>query len=147
MLQGLLMFLIALPFILLNDTQAQVNYVLLALGVLVFALGFTFESVGDAQLKAFLGDPANRGKIMGSGLWRYTRHPNYFGEATLWWGIFLIALSGGVTPFAVIGPVTITLLLLFVSGVPLLEKSMKDKPGYAEYAAKTSIFVPWFPKK
>jgi len=147
MLQGLLMFLIALPFILLKDTQVQVNYVLLALGVLVFALGFTFESVGDAQLKAFLGDPANRGKIMGSGLWRYTRHPNYFGEATLWWGIFLIALSGGVTPFAVIGPVTITLLLLFVSGVPLLEKSMKDKPGYAEYAAKTSIFVPWFPKK
>jgi len=105
------------------------------------------ESVGDAQLKAFLRDPENRGKIMSTGLWRYTRHPNYFGEATLWWGIFLIALSGGVTPFAVVGPVTITLLLLFVSGVPLLEKSMKDKPGYAEYAAKTSIFVPWFPKK
>ncbi len=114
MLQGLLMFLIALPFILLKDTQAQVNYLLFAIGVLVFAIGFAFESVG---------------------------------EATLWWGIFLIALSGGVTPFAVIGPVTITLLLLFVSGVPLLEKSMKDKPGYAEYAAKTSIFVPWFPKK
>jgi steroid 5-alpha reductase family enzyme len=84
---------------------------------------------------------------MSTGLWRSTRHPNYFGEATLWWGIFLIALSGGVTPLAAIGPVTITLLLLFVSGVPLLEKSMKDKPGYAEYANKTSIFVPWFPKK
>jgi len=147
MLQGLLMFLIALPFILLKDGQAQVNYVLFVIGVLVFAVGFTFESVGDAQLKAFLSDPDNRGKIMDGGLWHYTRHPNYFGEATLWWGIFLIALSGGVTPFAVIGPVTITLLLLFVSGVPLLEKSMKDKPGYAEYAAKTSIFVPWFPKK
>jgi len=147
MLQGGLMFLIALPFILLESAQAQVNYLLFALGVLVFAFGFLFESVGDAQLKAFLGDPANRGKIMTRGLWRYTRHPNYFGEATLWWGIFLIALGGGVTPFAVIGPVTITLLLLFVSGVPLLEKSMKDKPGYAEYAAKTSIFVPWFPKK
>lgn len=146
MLQGGLMFLIALPFILLESAQAQVNYLLFALGVLVFAFGFLFESVGDAQLKAFLGDPANRGKIMTRGLWRYTRHPNYFGEATLWWGIFLIALGGGVTPFAVIGPVTITLLLLFVSGVPLLEKSMKDKPGYAEYAAKTSIFVPWFPK-
>ena len=140
------MFLIALPFILLESAQAQVNYLLFALGVLVFAFGFLFESVGDAQLKAFLGDPANRGTIMTRGLWRYTRHPNYFGEATLWWGIFLIALGGGVTPFAVIGPVTITLLLLFVSGVPLLEKSMKDKPGYAEYAAKTSIFVPWFPK-
>lgn len=147
MLQGVLMFLIALPFILLEGTTEPVNPLLFALGILVFATGFAFESIGDAQLKDFLGDAANRGKIMTRGLWRYTRHPNYFGEATLWWGIFLLALSGGVTPFAVIGPVTITLLLLFVSGVPLLEKSMKDRPGYAEYAQKTSIFVPWFPKR
>ncbi|MDP3448199.1 MAG: DUF1295 domain-containing protein [Eubacteriales bacterium] len=147
MLQGVLMFFIALPFILLEGGQAQVNYLLFALGILVFALGFAFESVGDAQLKNFLSDPANRGKIMNGGLWRFTRHPNYFGEAMLWWGIFMIALGGGAPLYAVIGPVTITLLLLFVSGVPLLEKSMKDKPGYAEYAAKTSIFFPWFPKK
>lgn len=147
MLQGALMFLIALPFILLEGAAKPVNAVLYVIGLFVFATGFAFESIGDAQLKAFLKQPENRGKIMSTGLWRYTRHPNYFGEATLWWGIFLIALSGGVTPFALIGPVTITLLLLFVSGVPLLEKSMKDKPGYAEYAAKTSIFVPWFPKK
>ncbi len=147
MLQGALMFLIALPFILLEGAAKPVNVVLYVIGLAVFATGFLFESIGDAQLKAFLRDPENRGKIMSTGLWRYTRHPNYFGEATLWWGIFLIALSGGVTPFAVVGPVIITLLLLFVSGVPLLEKSMKDKPGYAEYAAKTSIFVPWFPKK
>lgn len=147
MLQGALMFLIALPFILLEQESQAVNIPLFLLGLIVFATGFAFESVGDAQLKAFLGKPENKGKIMTSGLWRYTRHPNYFGEATLWWGIFFLALSGGVTPFAVIGPVTITLLLLFVSGVPLLERSMKDKPGYAQYAEMTSIFIPWFPKK
>ena len=147
MLQGALMFLIALPFILLEQEAKAVNTPLFVLGLIVFATGFAFESIGDAQLKAFLKKTENRGKIMTSGLWRYTRHPNYFGEATLWWGIFLLALSGGVTPFAVIGPVTITLLLLFVSGVPLLERSMKDKPGYAQYAEMTSIFIPWFPKK
>lgn len=146
MLQGALMFLIALPFILLEQEAQPVNPLLFALGLIVYVTGFAFESIGDAQLKAFLQNPENRGKIMTSGLWRYTRHPNYFGEAMLWWGIFLLALSGGVTPFAVIGPVTITLLLLFVSGVPLLERSMKDKPGYAQYAEMTSIFIPWFPK-
>ena len=147
MLQGLLMFLIALPYILQGGTSGGVQIALYVVGLTVFAIGFTFESVGDAQLKAFLRDPANKGKIMTGGLWRYTRHPNYFGEATIWWGIFLIALSGGVSPLAVIGPITITVLLLFVSGVPLLERDMKNRPGYAEYAAKTSIFVPWFPKK
>ena len=147
MLQGLLMFLIALPYILQGGTSGGVQIALYVIGLTVFAIGFTFESVGDAQLKAFLRDPANKGKIMTGGLWRYTRHPNYFGEATIWWGIFLIALSGGVSPLAVIGPITITVLLLFVSGVPLLERDMKNRPGYAEYAAKTSIFVPWFPRK
>lgn len=147
MLQGLLMFLIAMPFILSGSTPARVNGILFGLGLLVFLIGFTFESVGDAQLKAFIRNPLNKGKIMTNGLWRYTRHPNYFGEATLWWGIFLIALSGGVTPLAVIGPITITVLLLFVSGVPLLERDMKNRPGFADYASKTSIFVPWFPKK
>ena len=143
MLQGFLMFMIALPYILEGNASAPVNAVLYGAGLLVFA----FEAVGDAQLKSFLRDPANKGKIMTSGLWRYTRHPNYFGEATIWWGIFLLALSGGVTPFAVLGPITITMLLLFVSGVPLLERDMKNRPGYAEYAEKTSIFIPWFPKK
>ena len=147
MLQGLLMFLIALPYILQGGTSGGVQIALYVIGLIVFAIGFTFESVGDAQLKAFLRDPANKGKIMTGGLWRYTRHPNYFGEATIWWGIFLIALSGGVSPLAVIGPITITVLLLFVSGVPLLEKSMKNRPGFAEYARQTSIFFPWFPKK
>lgn len=147
MLQGLFMFMIALPFILEGGDSARVNVVLFGLGLLIFMTGFAFESVGDAQLKAFIRDPANKGKIMTNGLWRYTRHPNYFGEATLWWGIFLIARSGGVSPAAILGPVTITMLLLFVSGVPLLERDMKNREGYPEYAQKTSIFFPWFPKK
>lgn len=147
MLQGLLMFLIAMSYVLQDGARERVIPIVYALGMLVFAIGFFFESVGDAQLKAFIKNPLNKGKIMTEGLWRYTRHPNYFGEATMWWGIFLIALSGGVSPLAIISPITITVLLLFVSGVPLLEKDMKNRPGYAEYAKKTSIFLPWFPKK
>jgi steroid 5-alpha reductase family enzyme len=147
MLQGVLMYLIALPFILGVPGPGATNPWLYALGLTVFAVGFFFEATGDYQLAAFLRDPSHRGQLMTGGLWRYTRHPNYFGEATLWWGIFLIAVSGGVTPLAVISPITITLLLLFVSGVPPLEKSMKNREGYAEYAKHTSIFFPWFPGK
>ena len=84
---------------------------------------------------------------MMTGLWKYTRHPNYFGEATMWWGIFILAISSGASILSIISPLTITLLLVFVSGVPMLEKSMKKKPGYSEYARKTSIFLPWFQKK
>lgn len=147
MLQGLLMLVIALPVILKPVTPTETVWVLYGLGLLVFATGFAFEVVGDSQLAAFLKASENRGKLMTAGLWRYTRHPNYFGEATLWWGIFLVALSGGVSWFALASPVTITCLLLFVSGVPLLEKSMQGRPGYAQYARETSIFIPWFPRK
>jgi steroid 5-alpha reductase family enzyme len=147
MQQGVFMYLIALPFILECGVGSTMNPALYGVGVLVFAVGFAFEAVGDAQLRAFVRDPANKGKIMTAGLWKYTRHPNYFGEATLWWGIFIIAMSCGVNPVAVVSPITITLLLLFVSGVPLLEKTMKNRNGYAEYAQKTSLFFPWFPKK
>ena len=145
MLQGLLMFVIGLPFIL--EEGAPVHSALVGLGILVFAAGFLFEAVGDWQLREFRRAPENQGKVMDRGLWRYTRHPNYFGEALLWWGVFLTALGGGVSPVAVLSPITITLLLRFVSGVPLLEKAMKDRPGYGEYAEKTGVFFPWFPGK
>ena len=147
MLQGVFMFVISLPVILLTGAQPLRHAWLYGLGLLVFAAGFFFESVGDAQLARFLRNPANKGKIMASGLWRITRHPNYFGESVMWWGIFLIAISGGASLVTILSPMTITLLLLFVSGVPLLERAMKNRPGYAEYAAQTSIFFPWFPKK
>lgn len=152
MTQGALMYIISLSAILTAEQadkapEIAVDMLLLYIGVGVWLLGFFFEAVGDFQLKVFIGTPQNKGKIMNQGLWKFTRHPNYFGEATMWWGIFLIALSGGTSFYAIASPITITLLLLFVSGIPLLEKSMQDRPGYKEYATKTSIFIPWFPKR
>lgn len=147
MLQGVFMYLISLLVILSINSAFSVKPALYALGLAVFGTGFAFEALGDAQLRRFIADPSHKGQLMTGGLWRYTRHPNYFGEATMWWGVFLLAISADVSPLAVISPVTITLLLLFVSGVPMLEKSMKDRAGYADYARKTSIFIPWFPKK
>ena len=146
-LQGVLMFVVSLP-VQLGQAGDEPELGWLAwLGVAVWAVGIFFEAVGDAQLARFKGDPANAGKVMNRGLWRYTRHPNYFGEVAQWWGIWLIALSAPSGWVAVISPLTITILLLFVSGVPMLEKKMAEKPGWAEYAAKTSVFVPLPPKK
>ena len=147
MLQGAFMFLIALPLVLKPEGYVPVQPAVLILGLVVFALGFAFEVIGDRQLTHFKQNPANKGRVMAEGLWRYTRHPNYFGEALLWWGVSLVSLSGGASLLALASPVTITLLLLFVSGVPILEKAMKDRPGYAAYAARTSIFFPWFPRR
>ena len=147
MLQGLFMYIISLSISLPKEAGMNYQSTLLVVGFLVWIIGFFFEAMGDYQLKVFISDKGNRGKIMDRGLWRYTRHPNYFGEATMWWGIFLLALSGGSGWLAIISSITITFLLLFVSGVPLLEKAMADRPGYKEYADRTSVFVPWFPKK
>lgn len=116
-------------------------------GIAIWLIGFFFETVGDLQLKRFLADPKNKGKLMTRGLWKYTRHPNYFGEATMWWGIFLIALA---TPYGWVGvltPVVITYLLLFISGVPLTEKAFEGKPGWNAYKKRTSKFLPLPPKK
>jgi steroid 5-alpha reductase family enzyme len=106
-----------------------------------------FESVGDWQLARFKADPENRGKVMDRGLWRYTRHPNYFGDALVWWGLFLIAAGPGTGWFTVVSPIIMTVLLVRVSGVALLERSqVRKKPGYRDYIARTSAFVPWFPR-
>ncbi len=118
------------------------------LGVVVWLFGSTFEAVGDWQLVQFKADPANKGKVMCSGLWRYTRHPNYFGDAALWWGYFLIALSvpnGWLTIFA---PILMTYMLMRVSGVALLEENLKKtKPEYVDYVASTNAFFPGIPKE
>ena len=147
MLQGLLMLVIGYPIILVNANPQPGLGLLDYLGLIVWLIGFYFESVGDRQLADFKKDPANKGHVIKSGLWRYTRHPNYFGEATMWWGIFLIALSVPSGWTAVISPLTITLLLLYVSGVPLLERKYKDNKEFQEYARVTNKFFPWFPKK
>ena len=117
------------------------------LGSLVWVVGFTFEAVADWQLARFKADPANRGKVMNQGLWRYSRHPNYFGESLIWWGLFLIALATPHGWWALISPLVITFLLLKVSGVTLLEKDIVERrPEYREYLETTSAFIPWFPK-
>jgi steroid 5-alpha reductase family enzyme len=144
MLQGFLMLIVAYPVILVNNTaQARLNF-LDILGLLVWLTGFFFESVGDYQLFKFKKNRSNQGKIMTSGLWKYTRHPNYFGEATIWWGIFLIALSAPYGLTAIISPVLMVFLLLKVSGAPMLEKKYKGNIEFMEYARKTSSFIPWF---
>jgi steroid 5-alpha reductase family enzyme len=109
--------------------------------VALWLFGLAFESVGDAQLARFKADPANKGKIMDRGLWRYTRHPNYFGELVVWWGIYLVALGAGAW-WALPSPLLMTVLLTRVSGKDHLERSMSERPGYREYVARTSGFVP-----
>jgi steroid 5-alpha reductase family enzyme len=103
--------------------------------------------VGDSQLASFIRNKKNKGKLMTTGLWAYTRHPNYFGEATLWWGIALMAFAGTSNPFVFVGPLTIGFLLIFVSGVPLLEKKYQGRKDWEKYAKKTSAFIPFPPKK
>ena len=140
-LQGLLLYAIALPVLLVNkNLGAGLGWLDLA-GFLIWLLGFFFEAVGDRQLSQFVKDPSKEG-MMNEGLWRYTRHPNYFGEVTQWWGIFLIALSLPNSWFAVIGPLTITVLVVFVSGIPPVEEKMKEREGFEEYAKKTNKFFP-----
>jgi steroid 5-alpha reductase family enzyme len=117
-------------------------------GVALWLVGFLFEAVGDAQLARFKRDPAHRGQVMDRGLWRFTRHPNYFGDATLWWGYWLIAASAPDARWSAVGPLVMTLLLVKVSGVALLERGLAaSKPGYADYVARTSAFFPWPPRR
>jgi steroid 5-alpha reductase family enzyme len=116
-------------------------------GFLLWLVGFFFEAVADHQLAAFKANPANRGRVMSRGLWRYTRHPNYFGECLMWWGIYFITLATPSSLWAIISPLTITFLLLRVSGVTLLERTIVEtRPEYREYQERTSAFIPWFPK-
>ena len=147
MLQGLLMLIVSLPITVIFSSPARPLGALEVIGAVVFAAGFVFEVVGDRQLAAHIRNPANKGRLMTRGLWSTTRHPNYFGEATLWWGIGLIALPSANGRIALLGPLTITLLLVFVSGVPLLERKYAGRPDWEAYKARTSMFVPWFPKK
>lgn len=147
-LQGTLMWIVSLPVQLGQVRETPDLGVLAALGVLVWLVGVVFETVGDAQLARFKADPANAGTVMDRGLWRYTRHPNYFGDACVWWGIALVAAETGIGAIGIIGAVVMTVLLRRVSGVTLLEKSLvKRRAGYEEYVARTSPFVPRPPRK
>lgn len=148
LLQGVLMWLISLP---LQAAQIPVQpdhlTALDFAGALVWLIGFLFETIGDVQLRQFKSDPANKGKLMDRGLWALTRHPNYFGDALLWWGFYLVACAAGAW-WTIFSPALMTFLLLKVSGVAMLERSLtKTKPEYAAYARRTNAFLPWFPKR
>lgn len=146
LLQGFLLWIISIPLLAAQYPQLPDHLTFLDyLGAFLWLIGFFFESTGDYQLARFKADPANKGKVMDKGVWRYTRHPNYFGDSAQWWGYYLIALAVGGW-WSLFSPVLMTLLLLRVSGVALLEKTLETKPGYKEYIEKTSPFIPWFPK-
>ena len=148
-LQGALLLVVSLPVQAagVGETPASLG-VLDWLGAAVWTVGFAFEAVGDVQLDRFRGDPANRDKVMDHGLWRYTRHPNYFGDAVVWWGIGLVGLATPWGWWALAGPVLMTFLLVRVSGVAMLEKTIGERrPGYAEYVRRTSAFLPLPPRK
>lgn len=118
------------------------------IGTLIFAIGFLFESIADQQLAGFKSNPLNKGKVMDKGLWHYSRHPNYFGECLIWWGLFTITLSVPNGWWTIISPVIITTVLLKMTGIPLTEKNLaKSRPGYAAYVGRTRSFIPWFPKE
>ncbi len=143
MLQGIFMLIIAFPVYYVNSASAVNISLSDYLGLVVFLIGFIFEAVGDHQLKVFKKDPENKGKLMTRGLWSITRHPNYFGESLIWWGIAFFALNypGGWETF--LSPVVLTLLLRFVSGVPMLEQKYKGRPDWEEYKKRTAAFVPF----
>jgi len=147
LLQGAILLMIAYPIPLVDHSTEQGATLLDLAGIAVWLIGFVFETVGDQQLLRFKRDPAGKGRIITTGLWRFTRHPNYFGEAAMWWGLFLIALSVKNGWTAVISPAVITFMLLRVSGVTMLEKKYAGNREFEDYARKTSAFIPWFPKK
>lgn len=145
-LQGVLMWIVSTPVQFGMDGSLDLG-LLDALGAAFWVIGLGFEAVGDYQLARFKADPANAGKVMNRGLWRYTRHPNYFGDFMVWWGLYLIAVAGGAW-WTFFGPLVMTVLLMRVSGAGLLEKTIVDRrPGYAEYIETTNAFFPGPPRK
>ncbi len=149
LLQGVLMWVVSLPVQLsAGVAEPDALGILAAMGAVLWLVGLLFEGVGDAQLARFKADPASKGQVMDQGLWRYTRHPNYFGDFCVWWGIFLIAAEAPGARWGIVGPIVMSTLLLRVSGVAMLEKTIgKRRPGYADYIARTSAFFPRPPKQ
>lgn len=147
LLQAALAWLVSLPVQVNRAIDIELTSPLFLAGIGLWALGNAFETVGDLQLAAFRRYPANRGRVLDTGLWRYTRHPNYFGDACVWWGFFLIAASVGQW-WTIVGPILMTVLLVRVSGAGLLESTIVERrPGYAEYIRRTSGFLPLPPRR
>jgi steroid 5-alpha reductase family enzyme len=152
--QGVVIIIVGIPSWFVNISEDQpidslysFNGITLWLGTLIWLIGFIFETIGDWSLYKFLQNPQNKGKVMDKGLWKYTQHPNYFGEITQWWGLFIIALAVPYGFITIIGPLYITFQIIKVSGVRLLEKHFEENEEYQAYKKRTSSFIPWFPKK
>jgi steroid 5-alpha reductase family enzyme len=145
-LQAVLAWIISMPLVGAIESKVLLTR-LDFLGCIVFMIGFVLETIADCQLSIFKANPSNKGKVLNYGLWRFSRHPNYFGECFVWWGFYLIAAAGGAL-WTIAGPVLMTLLLLKVSGVVLLEKDIAERrPDYLNYIKNTNAFIPWFPKR
>ena len=145
-LQGLIMWVVSIPIQVVHFGTTPLGWID-AIGVGFWTVGWLFESIGDLQLARFKAKPDNRGQVMDRGLWRYTRHPNYFGDFMVWWGLYLIAAATGAW-WTIFSPILMSILLLRVSGVTLLESSLKkNRPGYEDYVARTSSFFPCPPKR
>ena len=142
LVQGLLAVIISLPMIAIAGGGTTIKTPYVVLGAAVWLTGFICEAVADRQLATFVSDKNNQGKLMTKGLWHYSRHPNYFGEVTQWWGIWIVSIGSHYSWLAVIGPLTLTYLILFVSGVPPAEERAANKPGWASYKKRTSVLVP-----
>jgi steroid 5-alpha reductase family enzyme len=146
-LQGLLVLIVSLPLQVAATRRGSMTAAVIP-GIVLFAVGLAFEAIGDEQLRRFKADPDSDGQVMDHGLWRYTRHPNYFGDFCVWWGLWLVALTAGGTWWTFLGPAVMSTLLIRVSGKAMLERDMaKRRPGYADYIKRSSGFFPWPPKR
>ena len=145
-LQGFLMLIISVPIIIAGVKASDKMNLLTGVGFLMWLIGFGFEAIGDYQLSVFIKNKTNKGDVIQTGLWKYSRHPNYFGEVLLWWGIFIMTLPLENSFWGIISPLTITFLLLYVSGIPMLEAKYKKNPQFQEYKKRTSAFFPLPPK-
>lgn len=147
LVQGLAAYIVSLPLQVAAANSSKPLGWVAAVGVVVFLVGIGFEAIGDAQLSRFKADPANKGKIMDRGLWAWTRHPNYFGDAAVWWGLWIIAAEVWPAVLTVFSPIVMTYFLAFATGARLLESGMSKRPGYPEYMQRTSMFFPRPPRK
>ena len=148
LLQGVLAMLVSMPLYSLGAAGPETIGIVSWVGVAVFLVGLGFEAIGDRQLTAFRRDPSTKGQVMDRGLWKYSRHPNYFGDATVWWGLWLVAVGSGAAWWTFIGPLLMTYLIVQVSGVKMLEADMAERrPAYREYMKRTSPFFPLPPRK
>ncbi len=146
LLQGFFMWIISVPIFVVSMAQNQQISPFMFVGLIIWLIGFAFESIGDYQLMLFIKHRQNKSDIMQKGMWKYTRHPNYFGEVLVWWGIFIMVLPLEYGCWAIISPITISYLLLYVSGIPMLEAKYKNNLAFQDYKKRTSAFFPMLPK-